>query len=100
MYLEQVDNNITVIQEKERAGQLEKIFLGPSWLCVAVIKHHDKKQLREDGIYFVSSRASSRDTKAGTQRPQEFCLLACSLWLAQFVFVYTPEPPGPSHINH
>lgn len=66
MYLQQVDNNIKIIKEKERAGQLEKMVFGSSLLSVAVIEHHDKTQFREDGVYLVSSRSSARDTNAGT----------------------------------
>lgn len=39
MYLQQVDNNIKIIKDKERAGQLEKMVFGSSLLSVAVIKH-------------------------------------------------------------
>lgn len=42
MYLQQVDNNIKIIPEKERAGQLEKMVLCSSLLSVAMIKHHVK----------------------------------------------------------
>lgn len=71
-------------------------------VSIAMIKHHDQKQLAEKRVYFIlqlsghspslrTVRVGTYDTKlkggTGTEVIEECCLLACPLWLTQFVFL-------------
>lgn len=67
---------------------------------VAVIKHHDLKQLGEDRTYlayrsqFIFRGNQGRNVEARTMEGR--WVLACSPWLSQPAFLYHPESPlGP-----
>lgn len=64
------------------------------------MKYHDQKQLMEETVYlaYISSpvRKARQELKlarnleagVGEEAIEEFCLLPCSLWLAQPPFFY------------
>ena len=71
------------------------------WVSIAVVKHHDQKQLGKKrfcfSIKFSGHTPSLRGDRAGTQgrslesgteaeAVEEDCLLACSSWVTQSVF--------------
>ena len=69
----------------------------------AVINHHDQKYLWRKGflsVYtsrqqYITEESQGRNLEAGAdaEAMEEHCLLACSSWLAQPVFLYHPGPP-------
>lgn len=59
-------------------------------------RHHDQKQLEEDRVYFclllqfiMRGSWGRNSMQEHAEAMEESCLLACSLWLAQPVFLYT-----------
>lgn len=45
----------------------------------------------------LSKVRTGTQAEAGTRTMEECCLLSCSSWLAQLVFLHLPGPPAISH---
>jgi hypothetical protein len=66
------------------------------------MKHHDRRNLEENRVYwmydstvlFIEAR-QGRNLEAGVDAEaiEKGCLLACSSWLAQSLFLYNSGPP-------
>ena len=102
-----------------RPGQLQTVLVR---LSIAVIKHHNQKQLEEERVYFSLHRPATvpsgmevraeilgmdLDSGANAEATGGYGFLACNPWPAS-LFSYTIQdyPPkggsalGPGHINH
>lgn len=89
-----------IIQKPEHTALAE--------VAIAVRKHHDRKQLREEGcLWFMlpahHCRKSGQDHIQRRNWRLELCrghagvlLTACSSWLAQIAFLWNPGPPAPA----
>lgn len=76
-------------------------------VTIAVIKHHDEKQVGEKWVYFVYTSISQFITEGSQgrnscrvgswrQELEECCSLAWSLWFAQLAFVQNSGPAAQS----
>lgn len=67
------------------------------FFLISAIKHLDQQQFRKERVYvahtfvsqFITEERQNRKFKAGTEAEgmEECCLLACSTWLVQSIFL-------------
>lgn len=77
------------------------------WFSCCCDKYCDQKQLVEEKIHLVSTsrsqsitERSQANSRVQRQKLKECCLVACSLWLAQLDFLYSPGLPAQGDTTH